>query len=104
MKNKYGVEMDRNGYVPSIMHDNGRCYFCGRTGSLQRHEVFGSAYRDRSKEYGLWVNLCPECHHELHFQNADKKLQLRKRGQREAMFWYGWSTEEFRELFGKNYI
>ena len=104
MKNKYGAELDRNGYAPSIMHGGNECYICGRTGILQRHEIFGAANRDKSKEYGLWVALCPECHNNLHFRNAEVKKWLRVRGQLQAMFTYLWNKDDFRELFGKNYI
>lgn len=108
MKNEYGVELDRNGYAPSIMKVYGsteaRCYMCGRQGTLQRHEIYGGAYREKSKAYGLWVNLCPDCHHYIHFVDANRKLELREHGQRAAQKHYGWFNEEFRERFGKCYV
>lgn len=104
MKNEYGTELDRNGYAPTIMQGGDHCYMCGRSGILQRHEVFGNAYRDKSKCYGLWVQLCPDCHHYIHFVDANRKVELREHAQRIAQKHYGWTEAEFRGRFGKNYI
>ena len=53
-----------------------------------RHEVFGGAYREKSKELGLWVLLC---HHEHHIfgrdavhNNRAKDLELKQEAQRAA--------------------
>lgn len=104
MKNEYGVTLDRNGYAPCIMQKAERCYMCARSGDLQRHEIYGAANRDKSKAYGLWVLLCPECHDHLHFRDAMQKLELREQGQIEAMQHYGWTKKEFLERFGKSYV
>lgn len=108
MTNEYGVTLDSNGYAPTIMAVYGerskRCYMCGKTGVLQRHEIYGNAYRDKSKAYGLWVWLCPDCHHYIHFVDANRRLELKEHGQRAAQKHYGWFDSEFRERFGKCYI
>lgn len=105
MKNEYGVRLDRNGYAPSIMtaYKDDACYLCDRMGDLARHEVFHGSNRAKSKELGLWVYLCPECHARLHAKDASLDRQLKQEGQRYAMFWYEWTVEEFRERFGRNY-
>ena len=59
--NAFGAELDRNGYAPSILQQGERCHMCGGHhiyDGLDRHEVFGGAYRKKSKELGLWVLLC----------------------------------------------
>ncbi len=104
MKNEYGIPMDSNGYIPTIMQNAERCYMCGRSGLLCRHEIYGNAYRDKSKRLGLWVWLCPDCHHDLHFVHADRKMWLREQGQIQAQNHYGWNENEFRSKFGKCYI
>lgn len=106
--------MDKNGYAPSIMQDtvfDPACYLCGANGALDkldRHEVFGGHYREKSKRLGLWVLLC---HHECHIfgplaahNNASTALRLKQDAQRSAMEAYGWSTEDFIREFGKNYL
>lgn len=111
-KNEYGAPLDRNGYAPSIIPGHGeyRCKMCGRNGSrdpLNRHEVFGGAYRDKSKRLGLWVHLCHDrCHQGADgvHSNADKANQLKAEAQRYAMEEYGLTVQEFRLEFGKNYI
>lgn len=97
-----------NGYNPSILQQDECCYLCGRCDrKLDRHEVFGGAYRQKSKEYGLWVLLCHEdCHegrHGVHGDPANAK-PLKRRAQAAAMCEYGWSIDDFRAVFGKNYL
>ena len=103
MTNDYGIQMDRNGYIQTIMQRSERCYMCGRSGNMQRHEIYGSSNRQKSKAFGLWVWLCPECHHDLHFVHADRKMWLREQGQIKAQEHYGWTEAEFREKFGRSY-
>ena len=106
-KNEYGAALDRNGYAPSIVpgHGEWQCYGCGRNQNLERHEIFGGAFRRKSKEYGLWVHLCPRCHREgeeaVHRRGG---YWLKADGQFAAMATYGWDTEEWRRRFGKNYL
>lgn len=106
MKNEYGIKLDRNGYAPSIMDwPQDRCFVCMSYGDLVRHEVFhGSLYRKKSKQYGCWLRLCPDCHHRLHNTDPDLDKYLKKVMQKKAMDHYGWSFDEFRQRFGKNYL
>ena len=98
---------DRNGYEPSIVqHDMDHCFICGtRYGKLDRHEIFGSANREKSKRLGLWVMLC---HHQCHLNgvHAHREMadQLKQIGQVAAMNAYGWNTERFIEEIGRNYL
>lgn len=113
MKNEFGEDLDRNGYAPSIVQWDGEnyCYMCyanGSTDPLNRHEIFGGAYREKSKRLGLWVYLChSKCHQygnrSVH-QNAGINLFLKRIGQTVAMREYGWSKEDFIREFGKNYL
>lgn len=106
--------MDKSGYAPSIMQDTvfePFCYLCGANGAidkLDRHEVFGGPYREKSKRMGLWVLLC---HNDCHIfgplaahNNASTALRLKQDAQRRAMEAYGWSIEDFIREFGKNYL
>lgn len=87
------------------------CWLCGRNGtadSLDRHHIFGGAYRSKSERYGLVVDLC---HHDCHIfgpyavhRNEENMRQLRAWGQKKAMKENGWTTEEFIKEFGRNYI
>lgn len=112
MTNEYGAPLDRNGYAPSILQDDDSycliCYGNGYNDPLNRHEVFGGAYRSKSKRLGLWCRLCHSRHHqngpESVHQNAEMALELKKLAQHLAMEKYGWSTEDFIREFGKNYL
>lgn len=69
--------------------------------------IFGGARRKLSTKYGLCVTLCEECHrlgkHAVH-QSAETMQYLHEYGQRKAMIENGWTVEQFREVFGKNYL
>ena len=104
MTNEYLMLLDKNGYSESIVPKrfSSGCCLCGKGGDLARHEVFPGPYRQKSKRFGLWVQLCPACHTRVHGNRADAEA-LKQSAQRAAMYWYGWNTEEFIKEFGKNY-
>ena len=87
------------------------CWLCGRNGSadpLDKHHLFGAANRDKSERYGLYVYLChSRCHifgGDAAHRNPETMQQLHEYGQRKAMREQGWSVEDFRREFGKNYL
>lgn len=106
-KNNFGVELDKNGYAPSIIQvDTSYCYLCGRRDrKLDRHEVWGASNRQKSKEDGLWVMLC---HDECHLNGVHAKRNLREQlsqiAQARAMKVYGWSADDFIARYGKNWL
>lgn len=106
MKNEYGISLDRNHYAPSILQsDTSYCYLTFvSSGKLDRHEIFHGAYRVKSKELGLWVMLSHDVHMRLHNRSPETDRQLKRIAQMIAMEHYGWSTEDFIQRFGKNYI
>lgn len=93
------------------MSDYKECFLCGRNGNgdrLERHHIFGGGRRQLSEKYGLVVYLCGERCHRLGrlsvHQNAEVADYVHKYGQRKAMKEQGWTVEQFREVFGANYI
>ena len=112
MTNQFGAALDRAGYAPSIMQNKrpGKtfCYLCGLPANgnhLDRHEPWGAANRQKSKELGLWVELhhwgCHEGPGSAH-GSGEVARQLRADAQRAAMLRYGWSRERWIEEFGKS--
>ena len=94
-----------------IQTDKDHCYICGKNKyadyfGLDRHHVyFGTANRKKSEQYGLTVYLCHnECH--LHGVHSDTELcrALQAKVQRIAMEHYGWTVEQFIEIFGRTFI
>lgn len=79
-----------------------------RREGLHRHEIFfGTANRKLSIKYGLYVYLKPEDHnfgsrgvHQVHAFDE----QLKRYGQEIAMTHYGWTVDDFRDIFGRSYI
>ena len=105
MRNIYGVKLGQNNYAPSILNErDGECFVCGRGGDLARHEVFFGSNRERSKELGLWINVCPECHAEIHQKDKSLDRGIKEIAQMKAMDHYGWDKKEFRQHFGKNWL
>lgn len=88
-----------------------QCFLCGANGSgdpLDRHHIFGAAYRKKSEKYGLVVYLCHDrCHcfggYSVH-KNAKTMLQLKRYGQLKAMREQNWTEDDFRREFGKSYL
>jgi len=97
---------DSNGYNPSLLQSDQRCYLCGRTnGKLDRHEIFPGANREKSKYYGLWVLLCDyPCHHDIAHRDGNIARSMKEKAQGAAMKEYGWTKADFIRLFGKNYL
>lgn len=85
---------------------NGRyCYLCGRENiPLERHHVMNNnPNRSRAEKYGLVVYLCPVCHRKVHAE-ISLRLELKRTAQRKAMSYYNWNFDEWRAIFGKNYL
>ena len=87
------------------------CWLCGRNGGtdpLDKHHIFGGSNRWLSEKYGLWVPLChSRCHEfgpEAVHRNAGTMQALHEYGQALAMGENGWSIEDFRAVFGRNYL
>ena len=103
--NEVGVMIEKGGSAPSIVEpyvelDHG-CLMCNWRGALARREIFNASDRQKSQACGLWACLCPRCHMKVH-EHPD--LQLKKIAQWDAMAHYGWTIDDFRERFGKNYV
>ena len=106
-KGKDKEMIDRNGYSDSLLNDCGedyrRCYHCGKSvGKIDRHEVFFGANRDNSKRYGMWCDLCRECHTEVH--QGDGQLNYLLKREAQELFEQSHTREEFVRIFGKNYL
>lgn len=89
-----------------IQKDMSRCYVCGCATGLETHEVFfGSADRQKSIKWHLYVRLCGHHHNKsndgVHF-NRELDLRLKKDGQKAFEALYG--HEKFMQVFGKNYL
>lgn len=93
------------------MMEEKRCWLCGRNGAgdpLDVHHIFGGANRKLSDKFGLTVYLCHErCHifgPEAAHRSGETAERLHRYGQEKAMREQGWNREQFRMVFGKNYL
>ncbi len=89
------------------MINQGICFKCHQYKKLEEHHIFGGPNRKNSQKYKLTVNLCAGCHREdadSAHRSAETAQWFHEYGQRLAMRRYGWTKEEFREVFHANYI
>lgn len=98
--------MDRNGYNPSLLDtEQGICYLCQQTGQTVRHEIYmGTGERRLSKKYGLWINLCPACHREVHAEPQGRKAVQLDKDAEAAFLAQGHSEDEFVRIFRRGCI
>ncbi len=86
----------------------GNCFLCGEYGLLEEHHIFGGPNRKKSEQYGLKVGLCGDkCHRngpKAAHRCAETAQMLHEYGQRKFMHDQGATKDEFRILFGKNYL
>ena len=84
-----------------------KCFLCGSHEWIERHHIFGGAYRSKSDRYGLTVDLCHYCHNEppmgVHHNRQTMRI-VKEYGQRKAMQEQGWTKEDFIREFGKSYV
>ena len=94
-----------------IQEDKTRCFICGMYACgdpLDRHHIFGGSCRKLSEKYGLTVYLHHnKCHifgKDSAHANAAIRRRLEQIGHAKAMEYYRWTEEEFRRIFGRNYL
>lgn len=76
------MKTDRNGYGPSKFElEESTCYLCGHVGDVARHEVWHGPNRQRAKQDGLWVTLCPRCHEAVHKADNTTYMWLKQAAQ-----------------------
>lgn len=91
----------------SIMQEEKECYVCGTIHCLERHHVFGGAYRKKSERDGLTVYLCHWHHNEPPYgvhHNRENMDRLRARAQAVYMKVNGATVEDFIREYGRNYL
>lgn len=94
-----------------IQKDKTKCFICKQNpcgDPLDKHHIFGGADRSKSEKYGLTVYIHHNrCHifgeNSVH-ANATINRKLQAYAQEKAMKHYNWSVEDFRRIFGKNYL
>lgn len=95
-----------------LQPERDRCFLCGRNGAVDpldcHHVFFSGAYRKWSDKFGLTVYLCHDRCHETGERAVHRDAvvcrKLQRYAQKKAMRHYGWSVEQFRQMFGRNYL
>ena len=93
------AKLEKNRF--SIITKNlNKCYIC-RAKKDDLHEVFAGRNRQNSMKYGLVIPVCRNCH-EMIPKNKTLNENLHKVGQK--AFEKHYKTENFIQIFGKNYL
>ena len=79
----------------------GWCEICHKWRALERHHVFNGAFRSKSETYGAVVEICRECHDDLHHRHPAKYKWLKREWRDRLMAWNDWSEEDFIREFGR---
>lgn len=94
-----------------LQKDKETCYLCGMNRNLEPlecHHVFNGSNRKWSEKYGLTVylhgNKCHRLGKDSVHVNGEVREKLQSEAQKKAMGHYGWSVEDFRQIFGRNYL
>lgn len=94
--------------MESIIQTEKVCYRTGSTYGLECHHVYGgNPNRKLSEKYGLKIWLRADYHRDTpHCIHKDK--EFREKVQHDvqliAMEHYGWSVDDFRQIFGRSFI
>ena len=75
---------------------------CRRYVDTARHEIFHGPNRAISKKYGMWIDVCPRCHVEIHKSDNINYRSLKEEAQRK--FEMRWGHKRFMDLIMRNYL
>ena len=93
------AKLEKNRF--SIITNNlDKCYFC----SIKKedlHEAIEGKNRQVSMKYGLVIPICRKCHEKV---TNDKTLQEKLHKVAQKAFEKHYKTENFIQIFGKNYL
>lgn len=94
--------------MKSIIQSEKVCYRTGATFDLEEHHVYGgNPNRKLSEKYGLKIWLKADYHrntkHSIHM-NKEFREQVQRDVQLIAMKHYGWTVDDFRQIFGRSFI
>lgn len=73
-----------------------KCYYCGKEGKMDLHEIYGGSNRKRSIKNGLVIPLCRICHSNEEIINF-LRIKLQKEYEKKH------SRDDFIKLIGKSY-
>lgn len=83
-----------------ITTDLEKCYLC-KAKKEDLHEIYEGKNRQLSMKYGLVIPICRKCHISV-TNNKTLQEKLHKVGQK--VFKKQYKTENFVQIFGKNYL
>lgn len=86
---------------------DGHCFLCHRWRFLEEHHIFGGSNRKHSTKYKLTVFLCGDCHRtgKRAAHGCRETMQkLHEYGQRKFMEENNATVDDFRRIFGRNYL
>ena len=98
-KSKKLAKLEKNRFS-IITKDLEKCYLC-KAKKEELHEIYEGKNRQISMKYGLVIPICRKCHISV-TNNKTLQEKLHKVGQK--VFKKQYKTENFVQIFGKNYL
>lgn len=87
----------------SILTDNlNICYVCGAK-KQDLHEIYSGKNRKISMQWGCVIPFCRVCHNDWDV-NKELSETIKIECQKKFMKYYNKTKDEFRQIFGKNYL
>lgn len=77
------------------------CYRCGRPYPSDWHHIFNASNKKRSEKYGAMIKVCRTCHEQIHLHEMEK---TKREAEQKMLDYYGWTVQDFIDIFGKNYL
>ena len=81
-----------------------KCYLCGSFRDVEKHHVYSGPYRKASEKHRMTVDLCASCHRGPHGVHQDAEQNKRLKALFQGKFEETHTRQEFRQVFGKNYL
>jgi len=86
----------------SILQDERKCFVTGYEGPCDKHHVYHGPRRKAADKWGCWVWLRHDIHMELHQQNPELDMMIKRVCQERFEELHG--HQKFMEVFGKSYL
>ena len=89
--------------MESIIQSDKECFICRKADVLHQHHLLAGSYRQSAERFGLKIYICPECHRQIHDNEAQMQI-YRAFAQGYAMAHYDWTVDEFISHIGRSFI
>ena len=81
-----------------------RCQLCGKFAPLDKHHIYGGAFRSKSEKYKMFIYICRDCHNKIHFSKDGREMMDKLRKEYQIKFHERYPDLDFKEIFKRDYM